>query len=167
MKTGITGAPVARASRAIPSVVDAGIPKKSTNTPLRTSRSRAIAIIQFCRSIRSISRPPALLDNAVAVADSRAAYRRVDQWIAQRAMHDREMVAVDRMRELQQFEISVMPRQHEQPAAFAAPLRFVPMFFAFVGGDALDIGAAKLAEVSPFREHPAPTAIHLAQHSEP
>src|ERR1700687_5241388 len=41
------------------------------------------------------------------------------------------------------------------------------MFFALVSGDALDIGAAQLAEMSPLREHPAPTAIHLAQDSEP
>ena len=60
MDTGNTGAPVTIESRAMPSLVEAGIPKKSTNTPLRTSRSSAIAIIQFCRNIRIISRPPAL-----------------------------------------------------------------------------------------------------------
>src|SRR5271156_769781 len=106
------------------------------------------------------------LDDAVAVAHPLGAYRRVDQRVAQRPMHDREMVAVNGVRYRQQLEISEVRGQHQDAAAVGAALGLVPVFLAFVSDDALDVGAAQLGHVSPFGEHAPPTAIHLAQNVE-
>src|SRR5208282_4076224 len=81
-------------------------------------------------------------------------------------MHQRDSVAVNRVRQRQQFKIAEVRRQYKSAAAFGQLFGLLPMLLAFVNRIALDIGAIELAHVGPLRNHPPPVAIHPANYLE-
>ena len=88
MNTGITGAPVAIDSRAMPSLVDAGIPKihedALAHVEVESDRDHPV----LPQHPHHLAPARLALDDAVAVAHALGADGGVDERIAQRAMDD-------------------------------------------------------------------------------
>ena len=116
MKTGTTGAPARRPMRAMPALVQAAWPKKSTNTPSPRVEfwSNGSTSSCFSRSARSTSLAARALRTSRVPARVRIWFSQpVEQRVAARAMHHGDGMAAPTVGVHQELPVAEVPAQDE------------------------------------------------------